>query len=204
MNEIAYRFPYWGPLVLEVEVKDELISLLLEKGKESRGKNLDHSKHLAGVIDNQYYYEDFEEWFCPLFDPYINAYINTVSDYKTDCFKNPPDWWKVDSLWINYQKPLEYNPPHNHDGDLSFVIYLQVPEEIEQENERAKGNRRNSGPGTIIFDIGPDMPLSISCIRRMPKAGQAFIFPAWLPHHVNPFKSDVERISVSGNINLFK
>ena len=59
MNEIAYRFPYWGPLLLEVEVKDEFISLLLEKGKESRGKNLDHSKSLAGVLDNQYYYEDF-------------------------------------------------------------------------------------------------------------------------------------------------
>ena len=203
MNEIAYRFPYWGPLLLEVEVKDEFISLLLEKGKESRGKNLDHSKSLAGVLDNQYYYEDFEEWFCPLFDPYISAYINIVSDYKEYCFKNPPIGWTVNSLWINYQKPLEYNPPHNHDGDLSFVIYLQVPEEIEQENERAKGNRRNSGPGTIIFDIGPDMPLSISCIRRMPKAGQAFIFPAWLPHHVNPFKSDVERISVSGN-TVFK
>ena len=27
-----------------------------------------------------------------------------------------------------------------------------------------------------------------------------FIFPAWLKHYVAPFKSDVERISVSGNI----
>ena len=28
------------------------------------------------------------------------------------------------------------------------------------------------------------------------------IFPAWLPHHVMGFKSDVERISVSGNLNF--
>ena len=85
---IQYIFPYWGPLVLEVEMKDELISLLLENGKESREKNLDHSKNLAGVIDNQYYYEDFEEWFCPIFDPHITVYIKTVSNYKEKCFKN--------------------------------------------------------------------------------------------------------------------
>ena len=28
-----------------------------------------------------------------------------------------------------------------------------------------------------------------------------FIFPAWLKHFVAPFKSDVQRISVSGNIS---
>ena len=38
----------------------------------------------------------------------------------------------------------------------------------------------------------------------MPKTGDAFIFPAWLVHHVHAFKSDVERISVSGNIILNK
>ena len=203
MNEITYKFPYWGPLVLEVEMEDELISLLLENGKESREKNLDHSKKLAGVIDNQYYYEDFKEWFCPIFDPYINAYIKTVSDYKPNCFKNPPVGWEVDSLWINYQKPLEYNPPHFHDEDLSFVIFLQVPEEIVKENERTKGERRNGGPGMICFDIGPNMPFSISSVGMMPKVKQTFIFPAWLTHYVNSFKSDVERISVSGNI-IFK
>ena len=28
-----------------------------------------------------------------------------------------------------------------------------------------------------------------------------FIFPAWLKHWVSPFKSDCERISVSGNVH---
>ena len=46
----------------------------LEKGDESRAKNLDNRKTLAGQMDYEYYYEDFKEWFCPLFDPYISAY----------------------------------------------------------------------------------------------------------------------------------
>ena len=29
MNEISYKFPYWGPLVLDVEMDSEVISLLL-------------------------------------------------------------------------------------------------------------------------------------------------------------------------------
>ena len=35
----------------------------------------------------------------------------------------------------------------------------------------------------------------------MPEVGDLIIFPAWLQHHVNSFKADVERISVSGNLN---
>ena len=36
----------------------------------------------------------------------------------------------------------------------------------------------------------------------MPYNNQIFIFPAWVKHYVIPFKSDVKRISVSGNITF--
>ena len=87
-------------------------------------------------------------------------------------------------------------------GDLSFVIYLQVPDEIERENDETAHEHNNEGPGMILFDYGMEMPLSINRIAHMPRTGDAFIFPAWLIHHVYAFKSDVERISVSGNITL--
>ena len=103
----------------------------------------------------------------------------------------------------NYQKALEYNPPHNHKADLSFIIYLQVPDEIKKENEKMQGVHNNEGPGMIVFDYGIDMPLSIGSYSTLPRVGDILIFPAWLPHYVHAFKSDVERISVSGNI-IFK
>ena len=200
---IKYKFPYWGPFVMDVEMEDKIISLLLEKGKESREKKLDHRKSLAGMIDNEYYYEDPDEWFCPLFNPYVYAYIEAVSNYKKDAFKWTPRGWGLEKLWINYQKAYEYNPPHSHGGDLSFVIYLQIPEEILKENKETKHIHNNAGPGTISFDIGPDLPFYIAAHDMLPTVGQTFIFPAWLSHHVLAFKSDVERISVSGNI-VFK
>ena len=88
--------------------------------------------------------------------------------------------------------------------DLSFVIYLQVPEELEKELKETEDLHNNSGPGTINFDYGIEMPLSINTFSKFPRVGDIFVFPAWLTHHVHAFKSDVERISVSGNISFDK
>ena len=204
LNNKEYKFPYWGPLVLDFDLEDEIISLLLEKGKENHKEHLDARKKLVAVIDKAYYYEEIE-WVYPLFSPYVNTYIDAVSGYKTNAFNNQnlPTEWKLDGLWINYQQSNEYNPPHSHSGDLSFVIYVQVPEEILEENEKTNHKHNNPGPGMITFDLGPEMQFGISASTMMPRVGRAFMFPAWLPHHVLAFKSDVERISVSGNI-IFK
>ena len=54
-SEKPCKFPYWGPFVLETTVEQEFVDILLEKGNGSRKKNLDHRKHLAGMIDNEYH-----------------------------------------------------------------------------------------------------------------------------------------------------
>ena len=59
---MKYNFFCWGPFVMETRVEQEFVDILLEKGKESRDKNLDHRSQLAGMIDNEYYYEDFESF----------------------------------------------------------------------------------------------------------------------------------------------
>ena len=42
----------WGPYTIKTEVEQEFVDILLEKGNESRQKNLDNIKHLAGQIEN--------------------------------------------------------------------------------------------------------------------------------------------------------
>ena len=199
---IQYIFPYWGPLVYETQIDKEFVDLLLEKGQET---TLDARKKLAGMIDNEYYYENYYEWFIPKFEIYLNSYVDAAKDYANNTpMERISAGWHLEKLWINYQKANEYNPPHDHTGDLSFVIYLQVPEEIVKENEETKHEHNNVGPGMINFWIGVDMPFSINRCSKMPSVGDIFIFPAWLPHYVNAFKVDVERISVSGNIRFDK
>ena len=194
-------FPYWGPFVLETKVEQEFVDILLEKGSECKAQNLDYRSKLAGVIDNEYYYEDYENWFFPRLTPYLDIYMEALtSNWLPN--NNISKQWNIKNLWINYQKAKDYNPPHNHFGDLSFVIYLQVPDEIKKENESMKGFHNNCGPGTIVFDFGLELPFCISRFFKMPEVRDIFIFPAWLVHYVHAFKSDVERISVSGNIVL--
>tara|TARA_B110001454_G_scaffold200260_1_gene205709 strand:+ start:24 stop:653 length:630 start_codon:yes stop_codon:yes gene_type:complete len=202
MSDIGFYIPYWGPFLIEAEVSQEFVDLLLEKGNESREKNLDYTKNLAGDIDNEYYYHDFQKWFTPLMNPYVQAYFDGVTTYRTAKATDAIDGWDCVDMWINYQKAKEYNPPHNHNADLSFVIYLDVPEEIKQEHLLTEGVAAQAGPGMIVFDYGIDLPFSNCRHCILPKKGDIIVFPAWLPHHVYAFKSDVERISVSGNISL--
>ena len=200
---MQYYFPYWGPFLCKLKVEQEMVNILLEKGNESREKKLDHRSSLAGAIDNSYYYENYEEWFFPIFHKYVDNYISAVKNYVTTSLDaKKPDSWDLDGFWINYQKAYEYNPPHHHSGDLSFVMYLQVPDEIKEENKKMQGVYNNVGPGMIEFDYGTDLPFNISSFFHLPNECDLFIFPAWLKHHVFAFKSDVERISVSGNINF--
>ena len=123
-----------------------------------------------------------------------NTATNIVTPFKV----------KNCELWINYQNAKEYNPRHMHSGDLSFVIYLQIPNELIEENNKTKQLYKNEGTGTIQFHHGEALPFAINTVEEMPHEGQVFIFPSWMQHSVTPFFSDVERISVAGNITLDK
>ena len=109
--------------------------------------------------------------------------------------------WYMNMAWINFQKKNEYNPPHNHPCDLSFIAYLQVPKEIGLEHEALKDGAKGSWrPGNVYFDYGEQLPFCVKSFGKYPQKGDLFLFPGWVMHHVHDFKSDVERISVSGNV----
>ena len=200
------QVPSWGPALVKTRVEQELIDILLKKGMECRKKNLDHRHELAGQIENEYYYEKgFEEWFAQKFAKYLDAYIHKTEELVSDAFiqKKQPFGIHITGLWINYQQANEYNPPHNHIGDVSFVLYLQVPQEIKKENEEMQGVHNNAGPGTIHFDFpGIQLPFCGTTVVHLPEVGDLFMFPSWLMHHVPSFTSNVERISVSGNMTF--
>ncbi len=223
-ESIEYWFSYWGPYVVHTRFKDPtIVTELLEKALEQRKdtgrfQQLDARANLAGQIDEELWYEDWDDWFVPKFAPYVNLYLEGLREYKSDSFEHiyrrsakvsgkPQEIqakleWVLDSFWVNFQKPREYNPPHHHTGDISFVLFLQIPEGIKKENEAIKGVHNNEGPGMLIFDFGEHLPFSIGRVSKMPVVGDIIMFPSWLRHLVHDFKSEGERISVSGNITL--
>ena len=134
--------------------------------------------------------------------PWLANYIG-VYDKAHEAFMNKKPKFKpeyvVSALWINYQRQFDFNPPHDHDGKLSFVIYCQIPDELKAENKAYTG--RSGGPGSIQFLYGEGTRDAITYQSQFPEVGDMYIFPAWLKHYVSPFKSDCTRISVSGNIH---
>tara|TARA_Y100001937_G_scaffold57677_1_gene79051 strand:+ start:263 stop:955 length:693 start_codon:yes stop_codon:yes gene_type:complete len=195
-DQIQVQMFNWGPCVVKVKITDELKKLLLT---EARKNKLDFTDKLAGILDKETGYSDESK---TLIVPEISKYLG-VYDQMFEKFINKPyqkrPHYIMTALWINYQKQNDFNPPHDHDGKLSFVIYLQIPDELKKENASYKG--KSCGPGGIQFVYGDGPRDCVTYQSFMPEENDMYIFPAWLKHWVAPYKSDCIRISVSGNVH---
>ena len=195
-SKINYQILTWGPCVLKLKITDEFFELLKKESEASVKKELSYNHRLAGIIQKEYKLRDLK-----ILQPFMKDIVN-IYDQVWDKWRNSDkpskNKYLVKSMWVNYQRQHEFNPPHDHSDDLSFVIYLKIPEEIKKEYEEYKG--KSSGPGGISFIYGEGNRQAITYQAHFPEEKDLFIFPAWLKHYVAPFKSDVERISVSGNL----
>ena len=195
-EQIDIKICNWGPCVVKCKIKPEYGKLLLDEAKNNK---IDFRDKLAGQIDLETSYSDEARTkMVPFLSQYFGVYDQAYQAYTQKKYEKRPEYI-LTALWINYQKANEFNPPHDHDGKLSFVIYLKIPEELKKENEKYIG--KSCGPGGIQFIYGNGPRDCISYMSYFPEELDMFIFPAWLKHWVSPFKSDCERISVSGNVH---
>ena len=186
----------WGPCVVRLKVKDEFKKLLLDEGKKN---NEDYTDKLAGILDKETGYSiESKNKILPILSQYLGVYDQAYQRYVNKPYDKAPEYI-LSALWINYQRPNDFNPPHDHDGKLSFVIHCSMPKELKKEHEEYKG--KSCGPGGIQFIYGNGPRDAITYMSFLPEEGDMFIFPAWLKHWVAPYKSDCTRITVSGNFH---
>lgn len=185
---------HWGPCVVRFKISEPFHKDLLEDANRARQANKDYRTNLAGHIREEYAMDrkKFEVFFNSIFHLYHGAWRSFTGDLK-----NEPAKYLLKSLWVNFQKQNEYNPPHDHSEALSFVIYLKIPEALKKENAAYVGTSR--GPGSIMFTYGEGGRKFITYQSHFPEERDIFVFPASLKHSVAPFMSDCERVSVSGN-----
>ena len=194
-RRIDYRFLHWGPFVCNYTLLPEEI----EEFKKLKS-GVDYKTNLAGHLANEKSLDKEEVYKILL--PYLHSYAQGYQGYRAEPLCNG---FKMVAAWINRQKKNEFNPPHTHDGHLSFVVYTEVPQALHKECYTSVYN--SPGPGCITFDF--NMPGSgmnkffLQTHSHLPSVGDMFIFPAGLPHWVYPFKTtEGERVSISGNISL--
>ena len=195
-DQIEVRTFNWGPCLISLKIRDDFKKILLD---EAAKNEQDFSSKLAGQIRKETGYSDeSRDKIVPYLAPYLGVYDQMFQKYQAKNYEKKPEY-TLTALWANFQRQYEFNPPHDHDGKLSFVIYLSIPDKLKEENEAYKG--KSCGPGGIQFMYGEGPRDAVTYMSYFPQENDMFIFPAWLKHWVSPYKSDVVRVSVSGNVH---
>jgi hypothetical protein len=107
-------------------------------------------------------------------------------------------------MWVNMMAHDEFFPLHTHNGTVSFVIYIKIPELMPQEN-----NDKPIGvayaEGSIQFQYGHKTQLYNPSLNINPTEKMILMFPSEVQHYVYPFRNrNDKRISISGNLERVK
>tara|TARA_B110000495_G_scaffold160822_1_gene145291 strand:- start:387 stop:1082 length:696 start_codon:yes stop_codon:yes gene_type:complete len=207
----------FGPTIYHSTMREEMMDLLREIAEENRASGADYSKRLAGNIKkellwtagtsiqkNAFYHEvlpHIKTYFQAHNERFASHLLNRT-EYDADVVENKDQMFEYrfsGEPWINYQKATEFNPTHSHTGILSSVLYIDVPEVIAEESTHSTSNMACAGQ--IEFHYGPNVLGVNGTHKIVPKTGDILLFHAELNHSVYPFKSDVERISMSFNVS---
>lgn len=208
MELITRDFPNVG--VIEGQLPEDTVDGLWKLIEESRKQPDDMKPELAGNISssirldgNSPLVEDFVKNVIPI---YIEQTIKSYGPPYRITMKEGQGW-NLESLWVNFQKKHEFNPPHDHSGVYSFVIWMQIPTSYEEQKKLpicAESNAHGS-----ISNFGFHYINSLGKVSQffynMEKDAEGYMvmFPSELKHEVFPFyENDGERISISGNIDI--
>jgi len=198
IKQVDYSHMNWGPYVMTTKVPNYIIKKLKAEGKKAK---VSYNHKLAGHLKHQFLYpNNVQKWFYDETQPIFQAYRNGHSKFHG--IKDLTVELSADDLWVNYMKAGDFNPLHTHGGDYSFVLFLDVPKELKKEQDEFVGTA--TPPGTLMFEYTQQARprWATTGTRVIPQTGDMYIFPALLQHWVCPFKSNVTRISVSGNLSI--
>ena len=118
---------------------------------------------------------------------------------------------QIKQTCVNFQKKYEFNPPHNHSGVLSWIIFLNIPYSLEDEdrvfpelNTNTNGHFRQPSTSRLSFlQISPTEKGGIEhIIFNVDKSfeGKILMFPSYMQHEVFPFYTSHDYIiTISGN-----
>ena len=161
---------------------------------------------LAGNIKREYQLIESQKYIEKLLMPLVGAYDKDFDYMRTVGMLTSSVPIVLDDCWVNFQKKYEFNPAHNHSGIYTFVIWINVPYDMEEERKLSPGAESNNdlaGSFSFLYNdtTGKINPFTIPVDKSM--ENNVVFFPSNFFHMVYPFfSSDGYRISVSGNFKL--
>ena len=206
MKLITRNFPNVG--AIEGQLPKDTVDSLWKLIEESKKQPEDMKSELAGNISSSIRLDGNS----PLIEDFVT---NVIPIYIEQTIKSyGPPWrvtmkegqgWTLESLWVNFQKKHEFNPPHDHSGVYSFVIWMQIPTSYAEQKKLpicANSNADNH-ISNFAFSYTNTLGRISTFAYNMEKEAEGYMvmFPSELKHEVFPFyENDGERISISGNV----
>ena len=209
--------------IVEIDLSESILDYLWKISNKSKNKKECLKNSLAGNISNSYSVEDENNYFYnEVLEPVLKIYSKSFQGhhpiighpYNMDCFvkeincgDNFDFKFKLETFWVNYQNKHEFNPVHNHSGVYSFVIWLKIPYDYEDQCKlpQFKGTKKiDLKPGCFEFryvDMLGYPTNKVYLLNKEEHEGKMLLFPSLLNHQVYPFyNTDEQRVSMSGNV----
>jgi len=198
LNHIGINHEYL-PVDLFNTLKIEIQNLRGKVGQQQR---------LAGNIKEEWNLEPsiskFNNYIINLINKHPDHLRYLVTERKKFVNEDRVPPLQLINFWVNLQKKHEFNPVHNHSGLFSFVIFVQIPYDLEREKKEGPGSLSNSNfTSCLQFHTTNTLGRHYDEIVYVDKSyeGGIYFFNAETMHCVYPFfTSDDYRITVSGNI----
>jgi len=187
-------------------VPKDVLNWIIENGLKAKNEKNTYNHNLIGHLKEEYVFKDIPN--------FVEEYI------VSRAFEGPFfEKWKdltllthnvpvcLSSLWINFQKKHEFNPFHDHGGFASFIIFVNIPYDLKEEEKVFTGFEEKAVVHTsklLFFNYdhtGRANPHVVPVDKSF--EGNMVMFDAKHTHEVYPFyTSDDYRITVSGNLKF--
>jgi hypothetical protein len=216
-NEITATSKHFDNLgIIEAKLPFDLFNGLMGAIEDLNDSNKESFNYgLLGHMQEEYSLNhvkhNMQDFLLAVAKTWTDANPGYLESFEEAC-KDKPWGLYLDNLWVNIQRKHEFNPVHHHSGALSFVIWMKIPYDLEEEVKYfppcsgTPGNESgNSYTSKFCFyytdTVGRITPAKVPVDKSF--EGTILMFPSSLHHAVYPFyTSDDTRISVSGNIRI--
>jgi hypothetical protein len=205
---IPRQLPNLG--VVEGMLPKDIMDNIWKLVKEAKKKPDNMKGELAGNINSSIRLDTQSFLLADFMKDILPAFIsNHIQSYGSPwrAAMQEGDQWNLESLWVNFQKKHEFNPPHDHGGLFSFVIWLQIPTSYEDQKKLpiAVESNADNHISNFAFTYTDILGKIKTFAYNMEKEAEGYMvmFPSQLLHQVFPFyENKGERISISGNIDI--
>jgi len=219
MSEDKFLEPF-SPAILERKVPQKFIDIVNRVGDEvlsdeTKSREWDFSENLVGKVRKEVqipivdkaekkYCLDYMKESCLLFLQEMLKKNRTYEWNKLTGVGTSQNLYPslenihLANSWIVSQYKGEYNPWHKHSGNFSAVMYLKIPEGMNDFMEKEYEDHYPSS-GLIQFMYGESQDFRSDTLTCLPEVGKMYLFPSWLKHSVYPFYCEGERRSLSFN-----